>query len=945
MADQIDFKSYSDDKLKKAFDYYKKEYKYAEKRGGRQPLIDRYNDIKNEMINRGFIKGNIDTKIENVEKSENDIEKNNESLSNDSQEKEPFVDNTVFGMARKINEIEELGRNLDTKVNFNPGNVKASENIKNGYESVLSDDELRRNRRQLINFITRGEKAGKVDPQLYKQLEKLNKEIDKRNSERIHKNDDKHTNEGLTNNSQEKKPFVDNTVFGRARKIDEISELGKNLDTKVNFNPGNVKASENIRNGYESGLSDDELRRNRRQLINFITRGEKAGKVDPQLYKQLEKLNKEIDKRHSERINKNDAEKYNSEHISDMAGNNLIEDKSNGRNLIEDKHKNKSDIEDSNRPLIEDKHEKVPLIEDKHEKVPLIEDKHKKVPLIEDKHNKPIRTGLQILREEYNKMPEITRKHTASERTKPLTVALTLGTAAATVLSGGMLPLVLGLSAGSALIGLGLKPFLKKVTGQDKIERQIADQFRNLNDKDFKMLTDYLTEEKIVDLKLNAVVLHALNKVNIEKTLSEKNKLQEDKNRLTEENIKLTEEFENPNTSRERKAEIEKIMQKNSKEIDSIQGYTIQKTGEKVPGKVEIAERKLKDLKRGMERQTWNYRGNVGDKGFMGRFSNIFSHRNSSTKDYLPVLNEYADAEYEMLDKKENGNDIVASEKARKTMEDIEKDNSSRGFLGRHVGVFNSRNGVMRIMSDVMDDTFKIATTVGLATIGFAKTLSTMANDIKINDQNIRAGQDIKSQYDNVYSQMGTQYGAVSKGDISKANDAIATNYANRQEVIGFRMDGMYSNPNYRVNDVELNKVLEGYSSNHSINDSPISSMIEKLADNKKVGLTDQDALNQMADKLRGYKGVDHSVQADFVMNSNDQIQAETNLLHNFAGFAKIFENWKDMPAKFQQIKLDLLGPAIMAMSPILGIGHDTVRNKETAINLRNQEKNDGKDM
>ena len=811
MADQIDFKSYSDDKLKKAFDYYKKEYKYAEKRGGRQPLIDRYNDIKNEMINRGFIKGNIDTKIENVKKSENDIEKNNESLSN---------------------------------------------------------------------------------------------------------------------NSQEKKPFVDNTVFGTARKIDEISELGKNLDTKVNFNPGNVKASENIRNGYESGLSDDELRRNRRQLINFITRGEKAGKVDPQLYKRLEKLNREIDKRHSERINKNDAEKYHSEHISDMTGNNgnnLIEDKSNGRNLIEDKHKNKSDIEDSNRPLIEDK--------------------HKKVPLIEDKHNKPIRTGLQILREEYNKMPEITRKHTASERTKPLTVALTLGTAAATVLSGGMLPLVLGLSAGSALIGLGLKPFLKKVTGQDKIERQIADQFRNLNDKDFKMLTDYLTEEKIVDLKLNAVVLHALNKVNIEKTLSEKNKLQEDKNRLTEENIKLTEEFENPNTSRERKAEIEKIMQKNSKEIDDIQGYTIQKTGEKVPGKVEIAERKLKDLKRGMERQTWNYRGNVGDKGFMGRFSNIFSHRNSSTKDYLPVLNEYADAEYEMLDKKENGNDIVASEKARKTMEDIEKDNSSRGFLGRHVGVFNSRNGVMRIMSDVMDDTFKIATTVGLATIGFAKTLSTMANDIKINDQNIRAGQDIKSQYDNVYSQMGTQYGAVSKGDISKANDAIATNYANRQEVIGFRMDGMYSNPNYRVNDVELNKVLEGYSSNHSINDSPISSMIEKLADNKKVGLTDQDALNQMADKLRGYKGVDHSVQADFVMNSNDQIQAETNLLHNFAGFAKIFENWKDMPAKFQQIKLDLLGPAIMAMSPILGIGHDTVRNKETAINLRNQEKNDGKDM
>ncbi len=742
MSDQIDLKSYSDDKLKKAFWYYKKEYNYAVKIGGGQDIIDRYNAIKNEMIKRGIIK---------VYNKENNKEKVN---------------------------------------------------------------------------------------------------LDK----------------------EEKKPFVDNTVFGTVKKINDIEQFGKEIDSKVNFYTGNSKPSDNVRNGYETVLSDDELKRNRIKLIKAITAAEKAGKVDPELYKQLERLGKEIDKRHSE---------------------------NNSKNVTKDN---------------------------------------------EGKHNKPIRTGLQILREEYNKMPEITRKHTASERTKPFTVALTLGTAAATVLSGGMLPLVLGLSAGSALIGLGLKPFLKKVTGQDKIERQIADQFRNLNDKDFKMLTDYLTEEKIVDLKLNAVVLHALNKVNIEKTLSEKNKLQEDKNRLTEENIKLTEEFENPNTSRERKAEIEKIMQKNSKEIDSIQGYTIQKTGEKVPGKVEIAERKLKDLKRGMERQTWNYRGNVDDKGFFGRFSNIFSHRNTSTKYYLPVLNEYADAEYEMLDKKENGNDIVSSEKARKAMEDIEKDNSSRGFLGRHVGVFNSRNGVMRIMSDVMDDTFKIATTVGLATIGFAKTLSTMTNNVRINDQNIRTGEGIKAQYDNVHSQMATQYSGVSKGDISNANDAIATDYANRQEVIGFRMDGMYSNPNYRINDADLNKVLEGYSSNHSIKDGPISSMIENLADNKKVGLTDQGVINQMADKLRGYKGIDHSAQADFIMNSNEQIQAENNLLHNFAGFVKIFENWKNMPAKFQQIKLDLLGPAIMAMSPILGIGHDTVRNKETAINLENQEKENDND-
>lgn len=108
MADQIDFKSYSDDKLKKAFDYYKKEYKYAEKRGGRQPLIDRYNDIKNEMINRGFIKGNIDTKIENVKKSENDIEKNNESLSNNSQEKSHLLIIQFLARLEKLMKLVNL---------------------------------------------------------------------------------------------------------------------------------------------------------------------------------------------------------------------------------------------------------------------------------------------------------------------------------------------------------------------------------------------------------------------------------------------------------------------------------------------------------------------------------------------------------------------------------------------------------------------------------------------------------------------------------------------------------------------------------------------------------------------------------------------------------------------------------------------------------------------
>lgn len=821
------YKDYSDEKLNKTFAYYKKEIKYAE-RTGKQSIIDTYNAIKDEIARRKTLAGQ-----DKVENNNNSFEKEENRKKNDS-------------------------------------------HIQN-------------------------------------------------------------------KNNKEQVPFVDNTFVGQAKKIKDIQDMASNLNVSSNYNVDNSKPSDNVKKGYETVISDEDLRRDRRKLISMITRAEKAGKVDPKLYNDLNKLNKEIERRHSDRINANDEKTYANERLA-IENNGekvpLIEDKQGKIPLIEDKQ--------GKIPLIEDKQGKIPLIEDKQGKNPLIEDKKNKIPLLEynkEKDRKPIRTGLQVLREEYNKMPEITRKHTASERTKPITLALTLGTAAAAVLSGGVLPIVLGLSAGSALIGLGLKPFLKKVTGQSKIENQIADQFRNLNEQDYKMLTDYLTEEKIVDLKLNAVVLHALNKVNIEKTTEEKNKLDETKARLTRENIDLMEEFDDPNTTKERKSEIENIMKKNSLEIDSIQGYTVQGTGEKVLGKAEIAERKLKDLKRGMERQTWNYRGNVEDKGLLGRFSNIFSHRNTSTKEYLPVLNEYADAEYEMLDKKENDNDIIASEKARKTMEEIERDNSDKGFLGRHVGVFNSRNGAMRIMSDVLDDTFKIAATVGLATIGFAKTLSTMTENIKVNDKNIQMGQDIRGQYGNVRSQMEAQYSNISKNDIHNANDAIATDYANMREGIGFRMEGMFSNPAYRKNDIDLNEKISNFAGDYKINDGSMSSMIEKLSENKKFGIMDQVDLNNTSDAMRKFTTIDHHAQADYIMNSNEQIQAESGLLKNLAGFARIFENWKDIPANFKQIKLDLLGPITMLMSPILGIKHDADRNKETAINMKNQEKNDDKEI
>ena len=272
------YKDYSDEKLNKTFAYYKKEIKYAE-RTGKQSIIDTYNAIKDEIARRKTLAGQ--DKVEN--------------------------DNNSF---------------------------KKEENRK--------------------------------------------------------KNDSHIQNK----NNKEQVPFVDNTFVGQAKKIKDIQDMASNLNVSSNYNVDNSKPSDNLKKGYETVISDEDLRRDRRKLISMITRAEKAGKVDPKLYNDLNKLNKEIERRHSDRINANDEKTYANERLA-------IENKGEKVPLIEDKQGKIPLIEDKQGkiPLIEDKQGKIPLIEDKQGKIPLIEDKRNKIPLLEyNKDRKPIRTGLQVLR-------------------------------------------------------------------------------------------------------------------------------------------------------------------------------------------------------------------------------------------------------------------------------------------------------------------------------------------------------------------------------------------------------------------------------------------------------------------------------------------------------------------------------------------------------------------
>ena len=115
-----------------------------------------------------------------------------------------------------------------------------------------------------------------------------------------------------------------------------------------------------------------------------------------------------------------------------------------------------------------------------------------------------VNSGLQQFRKQMNIIRDnypIENKHTITERMALPQTLVGVGSAG-----------LMAFAALNPLIGIGIigasvasKPLMRMITGQNKIEDQITDQLRDmaLNDKaNFDLMVDYLTEEKIQDLKL-----------------------------------------------------------------------------------------------------------------------------------------------------------------------------------------------------------------------------------------------------------------------------------------------------------------------------------------------------------------------------------------------------------------------------------------------------------
>ena len=538
-----------------------------------------------------------------------------------------------------------------------------------------------------------------------------------------------------------------------------------------------------------------------------------------------------------------------------------------------------------------------------------------------------VNSGLQQFRKQMNIIRDnypIENKHTITERMALPQTLVGVGSAG-----------LMAFAALNPLIGIGIigasvasKPLMRMITGQNKIEDQITDQLRDmaLNDKaNFDLMVDYLTEEKIQDLKPNAVFLNALHRVMVEQTADVRRGLDERMNILRDERDQLLQ----TSSSRDLNAnEIDRLNAINT-EIDRIENVEAPE-----------AEKRYKDCKRGKDRVSQRYKGNLAT-----RF-NIFAHRNTNSEEYDKPINDLADAEKAKLIADRDGEvEISAAEKAK--MEEVMRTNTSRGFLGIQNSVFNDRNSTVRCMSDVVDNTIKHIGMVATAGIGLTATALKLNEFARAQDANAaehtrvvdiannqgKTIADIKNKVNGFSTKSPLTQDTVQKAADGKISEAAAfgETSAMRSDIIS---DGGVHGTTYYNNDQAVQDLLGKMKADGRIGAGTEESMLRSLAD-----ITEKEAHGVAKDFGQSLNGVnpvnDHTVQQSFIENIEAQKAAEANIFRNLADAYKVFgdigTSIKNVPASvannFQMVKQSFIGPAISAMATALGIGKDISKN------------------
>ena len=533
----------------------------------------------------------------------------------------------------------------------------------------------------------------------------------------------------------------------------------------------------------------------------------------------------------------------------------------------------------------------------------------------------PERSGLQIFRREFNHMPEILKKHTFSENPAlPIPGSLALALATAGIVTG---PVGWAGAAGVAAVSyFGAKPILRKITGQSKLEDQITEQFNNMDVEDLKLMADYLTEENIINLKPNAVILRALNK-SIRTLANRENPiLEEEIHQMEEEQKQLISKTSLTPSESARLDEINKSIDKKTKEIKD-------------------NEDRSKDVRRGKERVSAAYKGNVGNNKLL----NIFHRRNSTTAQYKDALNEYADAELQKLVGEKEA-DAIKTAKGQVGMKEVGDKYTYANRLGISKSPFNMPQSEVRIVSDQKDNTVR---NIGVIAMAGAALTRTVRNMLDMQDSVKDAADQIKQQQAQ-YQDLQKSVGKVTDQDIEGTGRNIVDDVYNRGEAAAVHANGTVSrwNPQYVSADQQAQNL--GDSLSNQVNSGNLS--------NGTLG----DKLRQLAGMLKGNEAttaaqnLQNSVQNATLtngltgsgVNHVEQFNNLSNVTQHTASNATLYEKLADVVDKAQNLKpvagikdvtADFVGPIAAALTSIFGtMGVDAKRNHEIKKDMQVKE-------
>lgn len=548
------------------------------------------------------------------------------------------------------------------------------------------------------------------------------------------------------------------------------------------------------------------------------------------------------------------------------------------------------------------------------------------------------KSGLEIFREQYNKMPEMKRKHALSQSPAKylFTIAGVAGAAGLVpMLAAGAVPIALVGGAATALYG----PVVKRLSGQSKLEKQIMEQFKEMDQDEFIKMARYLSEEKLITLKPHCAIMNALNRVSKEVCLGKAKELREELADLQAEVAKFDEKEKNGQ-------ELTPSENKRANEI-RIRMDELKGTGDR-KGEIEEIITLPKEIKRGGERTSNQFKGNF--KG--SKLMNLFNRRNHTTEEYSKFINEYADAgrahdeelafsEYE----RSIGNENEANKRANtaRKFSDLQSEVLNKNTVvrfGRSCGPANAGlDGTSaRVVSDQRDNTVRAITVGGTLCVGLANTFVTMVDQVENLNLNADEAQLIANAYNNREHDLAKiitdikSEGNVSPEDIKNAIMSEMGSQINADELTNMRTYNTisYQNSDYVAADELYNMNLDNNLSSLNAKDFENMSteeMLKNLQDAMIETGVHQKASGQILDNNSMMSGIDHS--GNKIVNEISDIgkESEAKIIAKFSNLVnkinQIPELKGNISANVVRMKNNFFGPAMTAVSAAMAHAKD----------------------